>query len=112
MGYPLSQTLFTSVHLDRLLWPEPKRLADADFLQGLEATAATALLREVVRPYCLGLIKSCDLVLDMVTSQHYYEVSFWSSPRIRLRPRNSFRSGRRFCSADVQPTAAPCVCRR
>lgn len=32
-------------------------------------------MEEVLRAYCLGLIKCCDLVLAMVSSQHYYEVS-------------------------------------
>ncbi|KIW68012.1 hypothetical protein PV04_03988 [Phialophora macrospora] len=74
MGYPLSQTLFTSVHIERLLWPEPKRLSDASFGRNDPVPRGTAsLLRDVFQPYCLGLIKCCDLVLSMVTSQHYYE---------------------------------------
>ncbi|ETI24093.1 hypothetical protein G647_03462 [Cladophialophora carrionii CBS 160.54] len=74
MGYPLSQTLFTSVHIERLLWPEPKRLSDASFWRHDPVPAVIpSLLRDVFQPYCLGLIKCCDLVLSMVTSQHYYE---------------------------------------
>jgi hypothetical protein len=74
-GYPLSQTLFTSVHIERLLWPEPKRLSDASFWRHDPVPAAVpSLLRDVFQPYCLALIKCCNLVLSMVTSQHYYEV--------------------------------------
>ena len=75
MGYPLSQTLFTSIHIERLLWPEPKRLSDASFWRdSADLKDATTLLRNVFQPYCLSVIKCCDLVLSMVTGQHYYEV--------------------------------------
>lgn len=73
MGYPLSQTLFTSVHIDRLLWPEPKALGDANFVRG-RSHELLILSHKILRAYCLLLIKACDLVLAMVTSQHYYEV--------------------------------------
>lgn len=82
MGYPLSQTLFTSVHIDRLLWPDPKTLDEADFLRGNDREQLT-LWHAVLRVYCLLLIKTCDLVLSMITSQHYYEVQ---CPVIRLSP--------------------------
>ena len=74
MGYPLSQTLFTSVHIDRLLWPDPKVLTDSTFVRDLEIHDAPKSHR-ILRAYCLLLIKSCDLILGMVTSQHFYEVS-------------------------------------
>lgn len=72
MGYPLSQTLFTSIHIDRLLWPDPKTLKDAVFVRG--GSYPLTLSHQVLRAYCALLIKTCDLVLAMVTSQHYYEV--------------------------------------
>ena len=77
MGYPLSQTLFTSVHLERLLWPEPKRLSDASFHRGSSFLCPSpSLLQDVFRPYCIGLVKCCDLILSMIMGQHYYEVRF------------------------------------
>lgn len=72
-GYPLSQTLFTSVHIDRLLWPEPKKLEDASFIRD-RPHELLSLSHQILRAYCILLIKACDLVLAMVTSQHYYEV--------------------------------------
>ena len=72
MGYPLSQTLFTSIHIDRLLWPAPIQLQDATFTR--EEDSSMTPTYQILRAYCLLLIKSCDLVLDMVTSQHFYEV--------------------------------------
>lgn len=75
MGYPLSQTLFTSVHIERLLWPEPKKLSEARFDRaGSAATRSPSLILDVFQPYCIGLIKCCDLVLSLITSEHYYEV--------------------------------------
>lgn len=77
MGYPLSQTLFTSVHLERLLWPEPKRLSATRFRRGdSHVPHPSSLLEDVFQPYCIALVKSCDLVHSMVTSHHYYEVRF------------------------------------
>lgn len=83
-GYPLSQTLFTSIYLDKLLWPEPKALHKAHFLRSMDPDHATSLTQDLLRAYCLGMIKCCDLVLSMVTSQHYYEVSHPASSRTCL----------------------------
>lgn len=72
-GYPLSQTLFTSVHLDKILWPDPKQISHAHFLRP-DAARLPSVVEDILRAYCLGLIKCCDLVLTMIASQHYYEV--------------------------------------
>jgi len=73
MGHPLSQSLFTSLYLDRLLWPEPRTLEQARFdRDGL--SQGNKLLHLVLWAYCLGLIKTCDLVHRRVTTEHFYEV--------------------------------------
>ena len=74
MGYPLSQTLFTSLHINALLWPEPKVLEESRFTASPAISASAPLLHIVFRSYCLALIKACDLIREMVTSQHFYEV--------------------------------------
>ncbi|KAN0075154.1 Mak10 subunit, NatC N(alpha)-terminal acetyltransferase domain containing protein [Elaphomyces granulatus] len=78
MGHPLSQTLFTSIYLDRLLWPSPVSFDDARFgrdqkpdARDVERDRPWAHL--VLRVYCLALVKACDLVLARVTSECYYE---------------------------------------
>lgn len=74
-GYPLSQTLFTSVYIDKLLSPEPKTLEQSQFLPNGESAhgpAAQALL-QVLRAYCLALIKGCDCVIAKITSRDYFE---------------------------------------
>lgn len=75
MGYPLSQSLFTSLYIDRLLWPEPATLEEARFDRGSPSKEDHGLLHLVLRAYCLGVIKACDFVHQTVSSEHYYEVS-------------------------------------
>ncbi|KAF2085758.1 Mak10-domain-containing protein [Saccharata proteae CBS 121410] len=77
-GYPLSQTIFTSIYIDKMLWPEPKTLEDATFLRApsspedvLDTTKTPMLM--LLRAYCLGLIKCCDNVIQKVTSRDYFE---------------------------------------
>ncbi|EMD87612.1 hypothetical protein COCC4DRAFT_71022 [Bipolaris maydis ATCC 48331] len=73
-GYPLSQTLFTSVYIDKLLWPEVKVLEQAQFCRGeIPKERKPGPLLDVLRAYCLGLIKGCDLVIAKVTGRDYYE---------------------------------------
>ncbi len=73
MGYPLAQSLFTSLYIERLLWPEPKTLVQARFNRH-ESLDEDSLLHRVLRAFCLGLIKTCDYVHRSATSEHYYEV--------------------------------------
>lgn len=77
-GYPLSQNLFTSVHLDRLLWPEPRILEEARFDRGKPASPM-AMMNRILRAYCLALIKCCDRVIQTVTSRDYYEEEDFST---------------------------------
>ena len=73
-GHPLSQTVFTSLYIDRLLWPEPSELDDATFGTGPSLPLADDLVHVVLRSYCLALIKSCDRIHQLISNQTYYEV--------------------------------------
>lgn len=90
MGHPLSQTLFTSLYLDHLLWPVPVNLGDAHFgrqaaqgshkfeiakeeVQG-DKKDGSKLVSLVLRAYCLALIKACDRVHARVAKEYFYEV--------------------------------------
>ncbi|KAI4290696.1 MAG: hypothetical protein L6R35_000003 [Caloplaca aegaea] len=75
MGHPLSTSLFTSYHLDRLLWPDPKRLDDARFDRHEQVSQEDGLLHVIFRAYCLATIKCCNFVHRRVSTEHYYEVS-------------------------------------
>ena len=75
MGHPLSQTLFTSMYIDRLLWPVPKTLAEASFTRDSGMPREhEKVLHVVLRAYCLTLIKTCDLVHKRINQETYYEV--------------------------------------
>lgn len=90
MGNPLSQTLFTSFYLDRMLWPEPKTLDQARFDRNKPAVPGNELVHVVLRAYCVGLIKSCDLVHRTISREQYYEVC--GTNIIRSEPRLIYNS--------------------
>ncbi|KAK0344003.1 N-alpha-acetyltransferase, non-catalitic subunit [Friedmanniomyces endolithicus] len=74
-GYPLSQTIFTSLHVDRLLSPDnrpPYHLFYGDTAL-LVMTTEQRLVHIVLRAYCIALVKSCALVLHTIQSQNFYE---------------------------------------
>jgi hypothetical protein len=73
-GYPLSQTLFTSVYIDKLLWPDTRALEEAQFYRGeIEDERRPGPLLQVLRAYCLALVKGCDFVIAKITSRDYFE---------------------------------------
>jgi hypothetical protein len=75
MGHPLSQTLFTSIYLDRLLWPVPRVLEQAWFSrERRDPDREPKLVSTVLRAYCLALIKACHRVHTRVNSEYFYEV--------------------------------------
>ena len=71
MGHPLSQTLFTSIYIDKLLWPVPRNMEDARFDR---VPSESPLVGLVLRSYCLALVKACDFVHARVASEYFYEV--------------------------------------
>ena len=89
MGHPLSQTLFTSHYLDRILFPTPKDLQEAHFGRRLARNGSdygNPLLSKILWSYCLATIKTCQSVHQMVISEHYYEVGeAFSSSSVLVR---------------------------
>src|SRR4051794_13598991 len=78
-GNPLSQTLFTSLYIDKLLSASPKAVEDAHF--GCPYSPAVhrgdvpaSLLHIVLRTYCLALLKCCNCVHRRIEAEHCYEV--------------------------------------
>lgn len=78
-GYPLSQSLFSCHYIDVLLWPEPKTLEACQFYRGERPAAADRPMLKVLRAYCLGLIKCCNLVNQLVLESHYFEEEDFST---------------------------------
>lgn len=77
MGHPLSQTIFTSLYIDRLLSPCPSSLNQTYFdrINRNEYYSLDEPLHlQILRAYCLGLIKTCYYINSRVKAEHYYEV--------------------------------------
>ncbi|KAF3766401.1 Mak10-domain-containing protein [Cryphonectria parasitica EP155] len=73
LGYPLSQTLFTSIHLESIMMPPPNSLEDAYFTRVEGDHAHTDRMLRILRAYCLGLLKACRCVNERIKFEHYYE---------------------------------------
>ncbi|KAH7321111.1 Mak10 subunit, NatC N-terminal acetyltransferase-domain-containing protein [Stachybotrys elegans] len=73
LGYPLSQTLFTSVYVEALLMPNPRGINEARFIRDESSPIHQDPMLEVFRAYCLGMIKACGYVNQRIRSEHYYE---------------------------------------
>lgn len=75
MGHPLSQSLFSSFYIDRLLWPEPNSPEEARFDREGKIEHENPLVHIVLRAYCIALIKTCAFVYQTICPQHFYEAS-------------------------------------
>lgn len=75
MGHPLSQTLLTSLYIDKLLWPVPRTVDEARFDRANNGKVQSPLVHLVLRAYCLAVAKACDFVHARITSEYYHEVS-------------------------------------
>lgn len=76
LGYPLSQTLFTSFYVEALSMPEPRSIEEATFVRNGNHNPNEQLMLQVLRAYCLGMLKSCGYANERIKSEHFYEVSF------------------------------------
>ncbi|KAI2615163.1 Mak10-domain-containing protein [Hypoxylon sp. NC1633] len=73
LGYPLSQTLLTSVYVEALLKPRPPHFFYADFFRDAQGRETQPKLLFILRAYCLGLLKACCFVNELVRDELYYE---------------------------------------
>lgn len=76
LGYPLSQTIFTSVYVESLLMPDPLSIEQATFVRSEADISMQPPMIQILRAYCLGLLAACRQVNEQILSEHYYEVSF------------------------------------
>ena len=74
-GHPLAQTIFTSLYIDRLLSPTPTNLDQTYFDRSESCSYDEPLVQQILRAYCIGLVKTCYYVNTRVKSEHYYEAS-------------------------------------
>ncbi|KYK55707.1 Mak10 subunit, NatC N-terminal acetyltransferase [Drechmeria coniospora] len=73
LGYPLSQTVFTSVYVEALLMPSPHSTNEATFVREPDGAATEQPMLLVLRAYCLAMLKACNHVNERIKSEHYYE---------------------------------------
>ncbi|KAF8468341.1 Mak10 subunit, NatC N-terminal acetyltransferase-domain-containing protein [Kalaharituber pfeilii] len=75
-GNALSQTVLISLYIDKLLESSPVDLNHAIFYteQPLNQSKHDFVLLNVLRGYCLGVIKSCFLVNNTIKSQYVLEI--------------------------------------
>ncbi|KAK9441947.1 Mak10 subunit, NatC N(alpha)-terminal acetyltransferase [Metarhizium brunneum] len=73
LGYPLSQTIFTSVYVDALLMPAPGSIRQAKFIRNGHQDVNQELMLDILRAYCLGMLKACGHVNERIKSEHFYE---------------------------------------
>lgn len=76
MGHPLSQSLFSSFYIDRLIWPEPMTPEEARFDREGESGNENPMVHVVLRAFCVALIKACGFVYHTICGQQFYEASF------------------------------------
>jgi hypothetical protein len=76
LGYPLSQTVLTSVYVEALSMPDPKNVQEATFIRGDSDISTTPPMSQVLRAYCLGMLKGCSYVNERIRGEHFYEVIF------------------------------------
>lgn len=55
--------------------PEPRSIEEATFVRNGNHDPNEQLMLQVLRAYCLGMLKSCGYVNERIKSEHYYEVS-------------------------------------
>ena len=76
-GYPLSQNIFTSLHIFRLISPENKYpyrfVLPGSYPEISKPTPEHQLVHIVLRAYCVAVVKCCQLAFDSIQSQVYYE---------------------------------------
>ena len=74
MGHPLSQTIFTSLYIDKLLSDDPRTSNDLTFGPKNAKLEDSSLVHRALLAYCLATIKTCFHVIERVKSEHFYEV--------------------------------------
>ncbi|RYP71995.1 hypothetical protein DL771_004464 [Monosporascus sp. 5C6A] len=67
------ETLLTSVYVEAILNPTPTNITEADFARDPEPRDEQPKLLFILRAYCVGLLKACHLVNELVKAEHYYE---------------------------------------
>lgn len=74
LGYPLSQTILTSVYVEAFLRDPNAPLSSMTFLRDSASQAKQPKFLFVLRAYCAGMLRGCHCVNEVVKDELYYEV--------------------------------------
>lgn len=110
MGHPLSQSLFSSFYIDKLLWPEPNSPEEVRFDREGKIRHENPMVHIVLRAYCIALIKTCAFVYHAICAQHFYEASFsltFTVLKIFVKAWANSSAGGRLCEQSISSEAAP-----
>lgn len=72
-GFSLVQNVFSSVHIDNLLSMEREEGQPPKYVNLSNGASPNELVQTVLRAFCISVIKSCDIVIDVIRGQEYYE---------------------------------------
>ncbi|KAK7977699.1 hypothetical protein PG996_003751 [Apiospora saccharicola] len=73
LGYPLSQTILTSVYVEALLRDPNAPLSSMTFLRDSASQTKQPKFLFVLRAYCAGMLRGCHCVNEVVKDELYYE---------------------------------------
>lgn len=54
--------------------PDPANIAEAHFMRPISYEDRNEPMLQILRAYCLGLLKGCSYVNERIKLEHYYEV--------------------------------------
>lgn len=57
--------------------PDPRSIQEATFIRNGGHDPDEQPMLQVLRAYCLSMLKSCGYVNERIKSEHYYEVSVY-----------------------------------
>ena len=55
--------------------PDPGSIAEAKFVRSGNVELNMQPMLQVLRSYCLGMLKACGYINQQIKFEHYYEVS-------------------------------------
>lgn len=58
--------------------PDPANVEDAKFVRSGNVEQNAQPMLQVLRAYCLGMLKACGYVNQQIRFEHYYEVGILS----------------------------------
>lgn len=64
--------------------PNPIGIDQANFVRNQDNDSNESPLLQVLRAYCLGMLKACGYVNERVKSEHSYEVCTINTARIEI----------------------------